>query len=196
MSINLYIGCMYSGKTSLLIREYKRWEKIGKSVLCINYAKDDRYGNDDFMYSHNTEKAKCIKVINLSDVPKNLLNSSDIIIINEGQFFSDLINFCTEWCDLYSKNIIVCGLDGDFQRKPIGQINELISLCDDVEKLKALCDICRDGTPALFSWRNTNDRQQIVIGNNYIPVCRKHYLQLQKNKDLIIPGALRNLMNE
>lgn len=180
MSISVYLGCMYSGKTSQLIREYKRWRTVGKSVLCINYANDDRYGNDEFMYSHGMEKAKCVKVIKLSDIPKNLLNDSDIIMVNEGQFFTDLVDFCTKWCEIYNKNIIVCGLDGDFQRKPMGQMNELISICDNVEKLKALCNICKDGTPALFSWRNTNDQQQIVIGTDYLPVCRRHYIELKK----------------
>lgn len=173
---------MYSGKTSQIIAECKRWEKIAKSVLCINYAEDERYGNDNFMYSHNMEKAKCIRVINLSDIPENILNETDIIMINEGQFFSDLIKFCIKWCDTYNKNIVVCGLDGDFQRKPMGQINELISLCDDHKKLKALCDICLDGTSALFSWRNTNDKQQKIIGTDYIAVCRKHYTELHKNR--------------
>lgn len=182
MSITIYTGCMYSGKTSQLISEYKKWKKIGKNVLCINYAKDERYGKDEFMYSHNMERAKCVKVINLFDVPEILLKESDLIMINEGQFFSDLVNFCVKWCETCNKNIIVCGLDSDFQRKPIGQINELMSLCDNIVKLKALCDICKDGTPALFSWRNTNDKQQIVIGTDYIPVCRKHYIELQKSR--------------
>ena len=173
---------MFGGKTSRLISEYKRWEKIGKSVLCINYIKDNRYGTDNFMYSHNMEKAKCVKVLNLSDIPEDLVKNSDIIMINEGQFFTDLVAFCTKWCDEFSKNIIVCGLDGDFQRKPIGQINELIPLCDNVEKLKALCDMCNDEekAPGLFSWRKTNDLQQVVIGNDYVPLCRKHYLEMQK----------------
>ena len=182
MSISIYVGCMFSGKTSQLIREYKRWRKIGKSVLCINYAQDDRYGDDEFMYSHNMEKAKCVRANNLFDVSENILKDSDIIMINEGQFFSDLVEFCTKWCDNHNKNIIVCGLDGNFQRKPMGQINELISICDNIEKLKALCDICKDGTSALFSWRNTNNQDQIVIGTDYIPVCRKHYIELQKSR--------------
>ena len=183
MSISIYTGCMYSGKTSEIIREYKRWEKIGKTVLCINYIKDERYGNDDYIYSHNMEKAKCVKVLNLVDVSEELLRDSDIIMINEGQFFNDLIDFCTKWCEVYNKNIIVCGLDGDFQRKPIGQMNQLMSISDNINKLKALCYICKDGSSALFSWRNTNDQQQILIGNDYIPVCRKHYIELQKSSN-------------
>ena len=184
MSINLYTGCMFAGKSNFLISEYKRWEKIGKSVLCINYIKDDRYCTDNFVCSHSNEKAKCIKVLNLSDVSEDLLKNTDIIMIDEGQFFTDLVAFCTKWCDEFGKNIIVCGLDGDFQRKPIGQINELIPLCDNVEKLKAFCDICKDGTAALFSWRKTNDLQQVVIGNDYMPLCRKHYLEMQKDRIL------------
>lgn len=190
MSITVYIGCMFSGKTSRLISEYKRWKKIGKSVICINYEKDNRYGessqrdspDNDFMYSHNMEKAECIKTLDLSDISEDKLINYDIIMINEGQFFANLVDFCIKWCEQYNKNIIVCGLDGSFQRKPMGQINELLSVCDNIEKLKALCDICKDGTFALFSWRITPDQEQIIIGTDYIPVCRKHFIDLNNKQ--------------
>ena len=52
-SIKLIIGCMYSGKTSELIREYNKWKSINKTVLIINFAEDERYGKDNFLYSHD-----------------------------------------------------------------------------------------------------------------------------------------------
>lgn len=177
MSLTLYIGCMFSGKTSSLISECKKWQEIGKSVLCINYIKDNRFGLEDYLYSHDMQKTKCIKVLHLSDIPLDLLQNTNIIMINEGQFFTDLVDFCIKWCEKFNKIIYVCGLDGDFQRKPIGQINELIPLCDNVKKLTALCKICNDGTVGLFSWRKTNNLHQIVISNDYIPLCRKHYIE-------------------
>ncbi len=129
-SLRLYIGCMYSGKTSELIREYTRYKKIGKKVICINYTFDNRYGDDDYVYSHNLDKISCIKHNHLMDIPKDYLLDYDVILINEGQFFTDIIEFCKLYCDKYSKHIVVCGLDGDYLRKPFGQMNQLISIAD------------------------------------------------------------------
>jgi len=169
---------MYSGKTSELIREYTRYKKIGKKVLCINYSFDDRYGTDDFVYSHDLNKIECVKTKNLLDIQKENICHYDVILINEGQFFCDLLEFCKLYCDNYNKHIIVCGLDGDYLRKPFGQINDLISLADEITKLKAFCTECNNGTPALFTWRLSNIKEQVSINNDYIPLCRKHYLEL------------------
>lgn len=178
-SLRLYLGCMYSGKTSELIREYRRWTNIGKKVIFINYSKDERYGDDNYVYSHDKTKEKSIKVEFLKDIDKNILNNYDVILINEGQFFTDIVEFCKLWCDEYHKNIVVCGLDGDYQRNPFSTINYLISMADEIVKLKAFCKLCNDGTPAIFTHRLTNEKEQIVIGStNYIPVCRSHYNEL------------------
>lgn len=178
MSIKLYIGCMFSGKTSRLIHEYNRWENINRNAIMINYIDDNRYGTDNYVYSHDKNKIKCIKVRELFNISDKILKNNDLILINEGQFFPDLIDFCLKWCEEYNKDIIVCGLDGNFMRKPFGQINDLISISDEVTKLTAYCKKCNDGTKAIFSKRLSNEKENIVIGtDNYIPVCRKHYVE-------------------
>ncbi len=185
MSLRLYIGCMFSGKTSELLREYNRWQKINKKVICINSILDDRYDNvnndTQYTYTHNLHKMECIKTDRLMNISKNIINSHDVVLINEGQFFTDIVEFCKKYVDGHGKNIVVCALDGDFQRKPFDNISELYPLADDIMKLKALCTDCVDGTPAIFSWRlediGTHEKtdEKIVIGNNYVPLCRQHY---------------------
>ena len=75
-----------------------------------------------------------------------------------------------------NKQVYVCGLDGDFERKKFGQILDIIPLCDKVTKLTSLCSLCKDGTLGIFSMRLTNEKEQTVVGSdNYIPVCRICY---------------------
>jgi thymidine kinase len=101
--------------------------------------------------------------------------TSDVILINEGQFFEDLYEVVVEMLK-QNKKIYICGLDGDFERKRFGQILDLIPLCDKVTKLTSLCSLCKNGTPGIFSMRLTNETDQTVVGSeNYIPVCRKCY---------------------
>jgi thymidine kinase len=99
----------------------------------------------------------------------------EVILINEGQFFDDLYEFVERYIQ-ENKQIYVCGLDGDFEKKKFGQILDIIPLSDKVTKLTSLCGICKNGTKAIFSKRLTHETKQTVIGiDNYIPVCRKCY---------------------
>lgn len=49
-NIQLILGCMFSGKTSELIRRIQRYKSIQKKVLFVNYIEDTRYKNN----SNNT----------------------------------------------------------------------------------------------------------------------------------------------
>ena len=125
--------------------------------------------------THDNVTIPCIKTDNLL----NLITTEDIyfsqvILINEGQFFPDLLLFVEDMLSKANhKKIYVCGLDGDFTQNRFGQILDLIPLCDKVSKLTSLCSICKNGTPGIFSKRITSQREQIVVGSdNYIPVCR------------------------
>jgi thymidine kinase len=179
--ITLYIGCMFSGKTSELIKICRKCEIIDKKVLCIDFAENNRYSDEDYIMSHNADKIDCMKVNKLSEISDWFVQQYDYIMIDEGQFFSDLKHYVLKWCEEYNKKIVIIGLDGDYKREKFGQILDLIPYCDEIHKLKALCKLCNDGTESLFTHRLSTENEQIIIGSsNYIPVCRKHYLELNK----------------
>ena len=179
MSINLYLGPMWSAKTTRLILEYQKWNCIGKSTLVINHKIDNRYGEDSFLYSHDSVKIPCTLVERLCDVSDELVSKSEAIFINEGQFFSDLKEKCLEWCEKRGKHIYIVGLDGDRFRQRFGQVLELIPYADYYEKLQAKCKVCLDGTSAIFTYDQSVNQsgEQIMVGcEQYLPLCRKHYL--------------------
>ena len=172
--LELIIGPMFSGKTSRLVDIYKQCVFCNIPVSVINHSIDTRY-HDTMLSTHDKVMIPCIKTNQICDV-LNVISESQVIIINEGQFFDDLY---TTVVSLLSegKKIYIGGLDGDFERKKFGQIIELIPLCDKVTKLTSLCSICKNGTPGIFSKRITMEKEQTIVGsNNYIPVCRKCYL--------------------
>jgi thymidine kinase len=103
-SIDIILGCMFSGKTTELITRCKKWNAISNNVLCINYTEDKRYGQDDHIYSHSLDKIKCINVLKLAEISTDIINSSCVILINEGQFFSDLLEYCKLWADKFKKH--------------------------------------------------------------------------------------------
>ena len=190
--LEIAIGCMYSGKTSFLVELYKQYKFCGISVAVINHSIDNRYDNE-MLSTHDKVKIPCIKTDKLMDLYAEYIDiehptdsiprlqdkfkvmSSEVILINEGQFFTDLEEF-VKLMLVKGKKIYVSGLDGDFERKKFGHILDLIPLCDKVTKLTSLCSLCKDGTRAIFSKRLTNETEQTVVGSdNYIPVCRSCY---------------------
>ena len=176
--IELILGCMWSGKTTELIRRLQRYTSIEKDVLIINYHKDTRYG-ENIISTHSKYQMpakgtdKLMKMIEFEEYQK-----ADIIGIDEGQFFSDLYDFVLHACEKDHKDIIISALDGDSFRKPFGQIPQIIPLCDDIKKKKAMCMFCKDGTQASFTLRIVGDTKQELIGANdkFQAVCRKHYI--------------------
>lgn len=188
--LEIILGPMFSGKTSRLVEIYKQCVFCNINVTVINHSIDTRYddqGDDILMSTHDLIKIPCIKTDKLMDIYSELeipsenhvkkmkVVKSDVILINEGQFFPDLEEFVKTML-IHNKQIYVCGLDGDFECKKFGQILDLIPLCDKVTKLTSLCNICKNGTSAIFSKRISTEEEQVVVGSdNYIPVCRKCY---------------------
>ena len=184
--LEIVIGPMFSSKTSTLLEIYKQCKYCNIPVSIINHAIDKRY-HEMMLSSHDKIMAPCFQANKLNDIwcqnefieekdnIHELLRKSDVILINEGQFFPDLYEVVVDMLN-NNKKIYVCGLDGDFERKKFGAILDLIPLCDKVNKLTSLCSLCRDGTRGIFSMRLTNETAQTVVGSdNYIPVCRKCY---------------------
>jgi thymidine kinase len=174
--LEIILGPMFSGKTTALIQQYKKYTYIGKRVAVINYQGDTRY-HDSLLSTHDKVMIPCIFSDNLASVD---VDEKDVILINEGQFFSDIFEKVIEWVDNYKKTVIICGLDGDFQRNKFGRLLDLIPYCNDVIKFNSLCALCRNGKSGVFSHRVSNETSQIVIGaDNYIPLCRQCYLREQ-----------------
>ena len=187
--LEIILGPMFSGKTSRLVEIYKQCKFCNIAVEVINHSLDNRY-DDELLSTHDQIKIPCIKTDKLMDIYSELeiplenhnrlgdkfkIRNSNVILINEGQFFPDLEEFVKNMLE-HDKKIYVCGLDGDFERKKFGQILDLIPLCDKVTKLISLCSVCKDGTPGIFSKRISEETEQTVVGsNNYIPVCRNCY---------------------
>jgi thymidine kinase len=185
-SITLYIGCMYSGKTTALLRKLTIYSEMGLRCLYINSDLDTRSitefstHNPSITLKKDSKKIDMIKISNLHSILE-LSRLYDVIGIDEGQFFTDLKDFVLLMSEKYEKQVIISGLDGDFKRNSFGQILDLIPYCDNIEKLKAFCKPCfsrkRELKDALFSKRIVNSNSTILIGekDEYVPVCRSCY---------------------
>jgi len=144
--------------------------------------------------SHDKIMIPCIKALRLNDIipltdSDEITNKLDFkyiknfmvskaILINEGQFFGDIVEWVTIAVEKYYKNVYVCGLNTDFMRNKFGNWLELERISDNVVMLHSFCSNCKK-RPAIFSHRLSNESEVEVIGSDcYIPVCRKCYKTL------------------
>ena len=185
--LELIIGSMFSGKTSYLLEVYKKCVFCNIPVAVINFAADNRYTTEPMLSTHDKQMIPCILASTIEEAVKSnidAIHKAETILINEGQFFPDIEEQVKQLVEVSNKRVYICGLDGDFERKPLGNLLQLVPFSDHIIKLKSLCSLCRDGTPGVFSFRTTNEKSQVVIGSsNYIPLCRKCYTREAEKKD-------------
>ena len=171
--LELILGCMWAGKTTRLLTLYKQYKLSGLNPIIINFK--DIKDESNLITTHDNQKTECLWCENLSDIDQELKNY-DCYLINEGQFYKDLDSWVINKLDVENKTIYIAALDGDFQRKPFQNIINLIPHCDKVDKLKAICTNCKNGTYAIFTKRITQDTNIILLEQSaYKPVCRNCY---------------------
>jgi thymidine kinase len=172
---------MFAGKSSAVLGVIRRNAIIGRPTLCLTSALDKRYTAEAKIVSHNKDSYPATAVNTL--VP--MLNSAefqkaDCVVVEEAQFFSDLRPFVLSAVEEFGKAVICVGLDGDSERRPFGQLLDLVPYADKIHKFTALCRRCGDGTEAIFTFRRAGAPQtQIAVGteDTYEPLCRHHYLE-------------------
>ncbi|XP_028262168.1 thymidine kinase, cytosolic [Parambassis ranga] len=178
--IQVIFGPMFSGKSTELMRRVRRFQIAQYKCLVIKYAKDTRY-SDTGMATHDKNTMEAVPANCLGDVRSVALEVC-VIGIDEGQFFPDTVEFCEEMANL-GKTVIVAALDGTFQRKPFGNILNLIPLAESVVKLHAVCMQCYK--EAAYTKRIGAEKEVEVIGgaDKYQAVCRKCYGGLMADKE-------------
>jgi len=175
--LEIITGPMFSGKTTKMINLYNELtNEKNDNILLINYDKDIRYSYNK-LSSHDNEMIPCFMTDKLINV-NTLINNYDIIMINEAQFFNDIVSWVRFVIVNFNKHIYINGLDGDFNTNTFGNWLDLIPFCDKITKLYAKCNLCNN--KAIFSHRYIDSNEKILIGSDdmYYPVCRICYMDL------------------
>ena len=175
--IEVIAGSMFSGKTEELIRRLKR-AKIAKLKVEIFKPEIDKRYSAQKIVSHDANKINSTPVSN-SEKILELIEGTDVVGIDEAQFFDEGITaVCTK---LANKGIrvIVAGLDMDFLGKPFGSMPEFLSIAEYVTKVHAICMRC--GNLANHSHRLSDTDKLVELGEKdiYEPLCRSCF-----NKEL------------
>jgi thymidine kinase len=178
--IKLYLGPMFSGKSSRLIETMRKYSFKFKKTIMINFSGDHRYSEKSEVVTHDKIKMNCLMCSKLEPSYKLLLDY-DAIGIDEGQFFSDIVEISEKLC-MKGKIVVVAALSGDFKMEPFPNISRLISKADKIKLMKAYCHFCQNS--AGFSLRTVQSDETILIGSSeaYLPTCKKCYYEHMKIK--------------
>jgi thymidine kinase len=184
MSLEVVLGPMFSGKSSYALSYIRRQHAIGKKVVVIKPNIDTRYSNREVLITHDQEQTPCMMWdtnTNLNPIMREI-DEADCVVLEEAQFFRGLESFVSYTLQVYKKDILVVGLDGDAFQERFGEVLYCIPWATSVTKLCALCKYCRNGTLAPFTKKiEDNNHQQVDVGGaaKYAAVCLKHLRDIQ-----------------
>ena len=185
----VHTGSMFSGKTSSLEKDVKRFVIAGYDTIAFKPSVDTRY-SDPKIVTHDNTTLQAILVDSIDDIMEYYNeNKPNVIAIDEVQFLGgDIQNIVGSINELLEQDItvIVAGLDMDFTGHAFEIVKELMPIADYLYKHHAVCVKC--GTDGWVSHRKTKDRERVVIGatKEYEPLCRSCFIEEKTIEEAIV----------
>lgn len=176
--IEVICGSMFSGKTEELIRRVKRAVIARQKVQVFKPLLDNRFSTER-VSSHDGLQWDAVAVSSAAEILDLVRDTTDVVAIDEAQFFDWAVVDVCEQLAQQGKRVIVAGLDMDFRGEPFGPMPVLMAQAEMVDKLQAICAVC--GAPASRTQRLINgvpanyDDPQILVGASevYQARCRR-----------------------
>jgi thymidine kinase len=179
-TIEVVCGSMFCGKTEELIRRLRRAVIAKQNVQVFKPIIDNRYQAAK-VSSHNGDAFEAQPIEKAADLLKNLESKTNVVGIDEAQFFdAEIIRIVHDLADKGIR-VILAGLDMDFKGEPFGVMPELLAIAERVDKLSAICMVCGDSASRTQRLVNGNparyDDPVIIVGASelYEARCRTHH---------------------
>ena len=108
--LELILGPMFSGKTTRLINLQKQYGICDISCCVINHMLDKRY-DDHLLCTHDKQSTDCFNINNLQEIfSLQIVDKYSVFLINEGQFFEDILDIVPQLVEKYGRKVYICGL--------------------------------------------------------------------------------------
>lgn len=173
--IEVIVGSMFSGKSEELIRRLKRANIARQKVQVFKPKIDTRY-SDEEIASHSGIRHLSIPVSNAREMLDRIDADTQVVGIDEGQFFDmDIIN-AVNFLAKQGKRVIIAGLDQDYTGRPFEPMPQLLSVAEFITKTHAICVKC--GSTANYSQRTAPSDARVEVGasDKYEARCRQCFL--------------------
>lgn len=179
--IEVICGSMFSGKTEELIRRLNRAKIAKQKIEIYKPAVDTRY-HETSVVSHNDASIRSTPVQFADDILL-LAGDSDVVGIDEAQFFDMELIAVARTLANKGKRVILAGLDMDFKGEPFGPMPGLMGIAEFVTKVHAICMKC--GGVASYSYRLSESDQKVLLGEQdaYEARCRNCFYENSENEN-------------
>jgi thymidine kinase len=170
--IEVITGSMFSGKSEELIRRLRRVQIARQRVQVFKPIIDNRFG-DGYIVSHSDMRLASENVRDSDELVKRVGDDTEVVGIDEGQFFDlNLPAACTTLADR-GKRVIVAGLDQDYLGRPFEPMPQLLAIAEYITKTLAICVVC--GDPANHTQRLVPSSDRVLVGaaGLYEARCRR-----------------------
>ena len=169
--VEVITGSMFSGKSEELIRRLRRVQIARQKVQIFKPVVDNRF-SEDHIVSHSDMRIPSVAVKNSDELVKLVDEDTEVVGIDEGQFFdANLPAACNALADR-GKRVIVAGLDQDYLGRPFEPMPQLLAIAEYITKTLAICVVC--GGPANHTQRLVVSSDRVLVGASglYEARCR------------------------
>ena len=170
--IEVIVGSMFSGKSEELIRRLRRAQIARQRVQIFKPVVDQRY-SDDHIVSHSEMRIESCAVPSSRDLLDKVAADTEVVGIDEGQFFDQELPMICDTLANQGKRVIVAGLDQDYLGKPFEPMPQLLAIAEYITKTHAICMVC--GNPANHTQRLVVSGDRVLVGAQglYEARCRR-----------------------
>ena len=173
--IEVITGSMFSGKSEELIRRLRRAQIARQTVQIFKPYIDDRFG-ESHIVSHSDMRIPSVDVRDSNELVRLVDVSTEVVGIDEGQFFDMELVGAANRLALEGKRVIVAGLDQDYTGRPFEPMPQLLCVAEFITKTHAICVKC--GSTANYSQRTVESDARVEVGasDKYEARCRKCFV--------------------
>ncbi len=173
--IEVIAGSMFSGKSEELIRRLNRARIARQKVQVFKPKIDARYSKEEIA-SHSGQTHGSMPVSTTAEMMSQILDDTQVVGIDEGQFFDMAIVDAVNQLAESGKRVIVAGLDQDYTGRPFEPMPQLLSVAEFITKTHAICVKC--GSTANYSQRTVESESRVEVGasDKYEARCRKCFI--------------------
>jgi thymidine kinase len=171
-AVEVVCGPMFSGKTEELLRRLRRAQIARLPTQVFKPRIDDRY-HETRIVSHSASSMEAQVVADVDELARAVESSTQVIGIDEVQFFGSEIVPLVEALAERGHRVLVAGLDQDYRGRPFGPMPALLAVAEYITKTLAICSVC--GADAGRSQRLVGRPGQVLVGaaDAYEARCRR-----------------------
>lgn len=164
----LIVGCMFSGKTTELLR------RVGsvplEEVAVFKHHIDTRYLRR-CVVAHNRRSCPAVPVFSPEDILKRITDETRLVAVDEAHFFDSGLVDVVKVIRGRGMEVVLTALDHDSWGRPFAVVDRLRAIASSVRELATLCARCGGIADRTQRLTPIIDRTMVGGAESYEPRC-------------------------